>query len=89
MKQGKSQETQAITSPHPSSPSIPSQTPHIEPKSDDKERAKERAKRILQGVAAADILDAQPDNKLMEKVNEEIAEGKENTDLLDQNSPQE
>ncbi|MDO5768611.1 MAG: mechanosensitive ion channel [Psychrobacter sp.] len=93
MKQGKAQETQAITPSLPFSPSIssmPSPTHHnIEPKSDDKERAKERAKRILQGVAAADILDAQPDNKLMEKVNEEIAEGKENTDLLDQNSPQE
>lgn len=57
--------------------------------SDDKERAKERAKRVLHGVTAAEVLDAQPDTKLMEKVNEEIAEGKDNIDLLDQNSPQE
>ena len=54
-----------------------------------KKEAKERAKRVLQGGAADEVLDTQPDTKLMEKVNQEIAENADDTDLLDHNSPQE
>lgn len=55
----------------------------------DKKQAKARAKHILQGRDADDILDARPDEKLMEKVEQEIAESSDETDLLDKNSPQE
>lgn len=55
----------------------------------DKEQAKARAKYILQGRNANDVLDARPDEKLMEKVEQEIAENSDQTDLLDKNSPQE
>lgn len=55
----------------------------------DKKQAKARAKQILQGQSAADVLDARPDQKLMEKVEQEIAENSDTTDLLDKNSPQE
>lgn len=53
----------------------------------DKKQAKARAKYILQGQNSDDILDARPDTKLMEKVEEEIAEGSNETDLLDKNNP--
>ena len=53
----------------------------------DKKQAKARAKYILQGQNSNDILDARPDTKLMEKVEEEIAEGSNETDLLDKNNP--
>lgn len=55
----------------------------------DKEQAKARAKTILQGRSASDVLDASPDDKLMEKVEQEIAENSDETDLLNNNSPQE
>ena len=55
----------------------------------DKEQAKARAKTILQGRSASDVLDARPDDKLMEKVEQEIAENSDETDLLNNNSPQE
>ncbi|WP_201556832.1 mechanosensitive ion channel family protein [Psychrobacter sp. 72-O-c] len=55
----------------------------------DKKQAKARAKHILQGRDADDVLDARPDEKLMEKVEQEIAENSDETDLLDKNSPQE
>lgn len=55
----------------------------------DKKRAKARAKYILQGRNADEVLDARPDDKLMEKVEQEIAESSDETDLLDKNSPQE
>lgn len=55
----------------------------------DKKRAKARAKYILQGRNADDLLDARPDEKLMEKVEQEIAESSDETDLLNKNSPQE
>lgn len=55
----------------------------------DKEKAKARAKTILQGRSASDVLDARPDDKLMEKVEQEIAENSDETDLLNNNSPQE
>ncbi|WP_201617996.1 mechanosensitive ion channel family protein [Psychrobacter urativorans] len=55
----------------------------------DKKIAKARAKHILQGPNADDVLDARPDEKLMEKVEQEIAESSDETDLLDKNSPQE
>ncbi|WP_350561607.1 mechanosensitive ion channel family protein [Psychrobacter sp. CAL346-MNA-CIBAN-0220] len=55
----------------------------------DKKQAKARAKYILQGHNSDDVLDARPDEKLMEKVNQEIAESSDETDLLDKSSPQE
>ncbi len=55
----------------------------------DKQRAKARAKSILQGHSADEVLDARPDIKLMEKVEQEIAESTDETDLLNSNSPQE
>lgn len=55
----------------------------------DKEQAKARAKNILQGRSASDVLDARPDDKLMEKVEQEIVENSDETDLLNNNSPQE
>ena len=55
----------------------------------DKKQAKARAKTILQGRSANEILDARPDDKLMEKVEQEIAQSSDETDLLNNNSPQE
>ena len=55
----------------------------------DKQQAKARAKHILQGQNANEVLDARPDEKLMEKVEQEIAENSDETDLLSNNSPQE
>ena len=55
----------------------------------DKKQAKARAKHILQGRNADEVLDARPDEKLMEKVEQEIAENSDETDLLSNNSPQE
>lgn len=55
----------------------------------DKQQAKARAKHILQGRNAEEVLSARPDDKLMEKVEQEIAESSNETDLLDSNSPQE
>jgi len=56
---------------------------------EEKNRAKARAKYILQGRNADEVLDARPDAKLMEKVEQEIAENSDETDLLNSNSPQE
>ena len=56
---------------------------------EDKQQAKARAKQILQGHNAEEVLNARPDDKLMEKVEQEIAESSDETDLLDSNSPQE
>ncbi|KAA0927179.1 mechanosensitive ion channel [Psychrobacter sp. ANT_H56B] len=55
----------------------------------DKQQAKARAKHILQGRNADQVLDARPDEKLMEKVEQEIAENSDETDLLSNSSPQE
>lgn len=55
----------------------------------DKKQAKARAKHILQGHNADDILNPRPDEKLMEKVEQEIAESSNEPDLLDKNSRQE
>jgi len=55
----------------------------------DKKQAKARAKYILQGRNAEEVLSARPDAKLMEKVEQEIAENSDETDLLSNNSPQE
>lgn len=55
----------------------------------DKRQAKARAKHILQGRNANEVLDARPDEKLMEKVEQEIAENPDETDLLSNSSPQE
>jgi len=55
----------------------------------DKKQAKARAKLILQGRNADEVLNARPDDKLMEKVEQEIAESSNETDLLNNNSPQE
>ena len=55
----------------------------------DKKQAKARAKHILKGRNADEVLDARPDEKLMEKIEQEIAENSDETDLLSNNSPQE
>ena len=55
----------------------------------DKKQAKARARKILQGESADELFNARPDEKLMEKVEQEIAENADRPDLLDQNSPQE
>ena len=55
----------------------------------DKKQAKARAKYILQGQNADEVLDTRPDEKLMEKVEQEIAENSDETDLLSNSSPQE
>lgn len=64
---------------------------HDELSVDDKDKlqAKARAKRILQGQNTEDVLNAKPDKKLMEKVEQEISENTGETDLLNRNSPQE
>ncbi len=56
---------------------------------EEKRRAKARAKYILQGRNADEVLDARPDQKLKDKVEQEIAENTGETDLLNPNSPQE
>ena len=56
---------------------------------DDKKQAKARARQILQGADADEVLDARPDEKLKEKVEQEIADNTGETDLLNTNSPQE
>lgn len=56
---------------------------------EEKRRAKARAKLILQSPDADDMFDARPDAKLMEKVEQEIAESSDETDLLSSSSPQE
>ena len=56
---------------------------------EDKKQAKARAKQILQGSDVDEILDARPDAKLKEKVEQEIADNTGETDLLNHNSPQE
>ncbi|NDY70897.1 mechanosensitive ion channel protein MscS [Desulfobacter hydrogenophilus] len=55
----------------------------------EKVEAKARAKQILDGVDAEDMLDAQPNSNLMEKLEEEIKENTGDKDLLSQNSLQE
>jgi hypothetical protein len=55
----------------------------------DKQQAKARAKQVLQGQNAEEVLNARPDEKLMAKVEQEIAESSDETDLLNSNSPQE
>ncbi|CAM3607611.1 mechanosensitive ion channel [Halomonas sp. FME1] len=52
----------------------------------EKRQAKARAKEVLRGQDADEVLDARPDEKLMEKVDQEIAENVDGTDLLNKNS---
>ena len=71
--------------------SVPENEQSSENSADDKDKkqAKARAKQILNGDNVDDVFDARPDEKLMEKVEQEIAESSNETDLLDKNSPQE
>ena len=55
----------------------------------EKERAKQRAREILGDEQVEEVLDARPDPKLMQKVEEEIQDNTGDKDLLDCNSPQE
>lgn len=55
----------------------------------DKAQAKQRAKQILGENEANEVLDARPDPKLMQKVEEEIQDNTGDKDLLSHNSPQE
>ena len=54
-----------------------------------KEKAKQRAKQILGDEQSEEVLDARPDPKLMQKVEEEIQDHGGDKDLLDGNSLQE
>ncbi|WP_227428818.1 mechanosensitive ion channel family protein [Psychrobacter sp. I-STPA6b] len=72
-----------------SSDGVAPHTVTIEPAEAQKKiEAKQRAKKVLSEGSVDDILDARPDTKLMEKVEEEIAEAGA-SDLLDNHSPQE
>ena len=74
----------------PTTPHLPENTAEKKQVDDeDKKQAKARAKQILQGVEADEVLDASPDQKLKEKVEQEIADNTGETDLLNKNSPQE
>ena len=74
----------------PTSQAVNESSHEVSPIDDEeKKRAKARAKYILQGRSANEILDASPDQKLKEKVEQEIAENTGETDLLNSNSPQE
>ncbi|MCX2523586.1 mechanosensitive ion channel family protein [Larsenimonas rhizosphaerae] len=55
----------------------------------DKQKAKARARQILRSQGAETVFDARPDERLMAKVDQEIAENTGETDLLDRHSPQE
>ena len=75
----------------PITPKVPDKNQNEDNSVDDKDKkqAKARAKLILQGRNADEVLNARPDDKLMEKVEQEIAESSDETDLLNNNSPQE
>ncbi len=74
----------------PTTPHLPENTAEKKQVDDeDKKQAKARAKQILQGIEADEVLDASPDQKLKEKVEQEIADNTGETDLLNKNSPQE
>ena len=81
--------SEIIVAPAAPIPVSPSQAEKTVMDGKDKKQAKARAKHILQGDAAEDILDSRPDKKLMEKVEQEIAENSDETDLLSNSSPQE
>ncbi|OXL21699.1 mechanosensitive ion channel family protein [Psychrobacter sp. DAB_AL32B] len=81
--------SEIIVAPAAPIPVSPSQAEKTTMDGKDKTQAKARAKHILQGDAAEDILDSRPDKKLMEKVEQEIAESSDETDLLSNSSPQE
>ena len=83
---GKSDITITSTTPEPTAERQNNDRP-VDDK--DKKQAKARAKTILQGRNADEVLDARPDDKLMEKVEQEIAQSSDETDLLNNNSPQE
>ncbi|MGP9557948.1 mechanosensitive ion channel domain-containing protein [Psychrobacter sp. AOP7-A1-24] len=70
-------------------PTMPESAENNQSDDQDKKQAKARAKTILQGHNADDVLDARPDDKLMKKVEQEIAQSSDETDLLNNNSPQE
>ncbi|MBH0005585.1 mechanosensitive ion channel family protein [Psychrobacter sp. SWN149] len=72
-----------------SEPTVKNQNDESHIDDQDKKQAKARAKVILQGRSADDVLDARPNDKLMEKVEQEIAQSSDETDLLNSNSPQE
>ena len=55
----------------------------------EKQQARERARQILRSQGADSVFDARPDEKLMAKVDQEIAENAGETDLLNKHSPQE
>ncbi|WP_182405694.1 mechanosensitive ion channel domain-containing protein [Psychrobacter sp. GP33] len=78
-----------MVAPNTSIPKSQSHTNKITLDDRDKEQAKARAKQILHGENTDDILNARPDGKLMEKVEQEIAEHTNETDLLSNDSPQE
>lgn len=78
------------TTPEPLQPITENENENVDSVDNiDKRQAKARAKQILQGLESNEVLDASPDQKLMEKVEQEIADNSGETDLLNKNSPQE
>lgn len=54
-----------------------------------KQQARARSRHVLSRQDADEVLDARNDNKLLDKVKQEIADTNKETDLLNKNSPQE
>ncbi|WP_435979469.1 mechanosensitive ion channel domain-containing protein [Psychrobacter sp. DM4] len=88
-EQDNSQNTDMSITPTTPEPAKDIKLSDVNNDDEDKKRAKARAKYILQGRNADEVLNARPDDKLMEKVEQEIAENSDETDLLNNNSPQE
>lgn len=77
---------------HFSNPSSAIMTPPIASQTVDeqaKQQARNRSKQVLSQQNADEVLDATADNKLLDKVRQEIANTDQETDLLNKNSPQE
>ncbi|GHC33047.1 hypothetical protein GCM10010082_29510 [Kushneria pakistanensis] len=79
--------TRVDATPAPAS----SATSTMPPPSDGSDRhpARSRAQQILRDPSAEALFDARPDEKLMKKVEQEIARTTDKTDLLNQRAPQE
>ncbi|REC96426.1 mechanosensitive ion channel family protein [Kushneria indalinina] len=87
--QGNSADQPRTDTPAPASPE--GQTAPVPPATDgsDKHQARARARQILRDPGAEALFDARPDDKLMKKVEQEIARTSEETDLLSQRAPKE
>ncbi|WP_252109360.1 MULTISPECIES: mechanosensitive ion channel family protein [unclassified Halomonas] len=72
-----------LIEPNPTRPEAASSEPALDTAADkEKQQARARAQRILEGEQTDGVFDARPDEKLMKKVEEEIAQTSSETDLL-------